>query len=215
MITKPLTRRYGTISQSYNVCVFLAPTTHCAGPCQRRVSSQRHLTRQFSSLFSLSLSLPLPLSLSLSLPRTPFLIKSSTRPKCPRGDVVTLEVWRQYVHPDGSVEREAELRKLIFRGGLHPDVRASGWKLLLGYRPPPGQSLAEYEAAKKKEYEVMKLQWVSVTETQCVVHRRPLLNPYILAISFEIITAFAIWVSWFGLRFRFRLAKTSHLDRIM
>ena len=67
MITKPLTRRYGTISQSYNVCVFLAPTTHCAGPCQRRVSSQRHLTRQFSSLFSLSLSLPLPLSLSLCL----------------------------------------------------------------------------------------------------------------------------------------------------
>jgi hypothetical protein len=96
--------------------------------------------------------------------------ESKPRPVCPRGDPVTRVEWEQYAHADGTFAREAELRERIFRGGLAPDVRADGWKLLLGYRPATGQSLEEYAQQKSEAYEVMKRQWVSVTEVQYANH---------------------------------------------
>mmetsp|Transcript_11249 Transcript_11249/g.33729 ORF Transcript_11249/g.33729 Transcript_11249/m.33729 type:complete len:779 (-) Transcript_11249:22-2358(-) len=88
------------------------------------------------------------------------------RQECPRGPPVTREVWDRHVNAEFAVEREAELRELIFRGGLHPEIRAEGWKLLLGYRPDRGESLQAFTQRRRREYESMKLQWLSVSEVQ-------------------------------------------------
>lgn len=102
------------------------------------------------------------------------IIGSSTpqtqRPTCPRGDPVTRKVWETFANADGTFQREAELRELIFRGGFHEDVRADGWKFLLGYRPVPGQTVESFAEQKREEYEIMKRQWVSVSEVQYANH---------------------------------------------
>eukprot|EP00038_Savillea_parva_P018186 m.22621 g.22621 ORF g.22621 m.22621 type:complete len:759 (-) comp4006_c0_seq1:11-2287(-) len=90
----------------------------------------------------------------------------SQRPQCPRGKPVDKATWDAHVSEDGTVKNEAVLREKIFRGGLTEEVRAAGWKLLLGFRPPPGESPEVYYERRQKEYEVMKLQWVSVSEKQ-------------------------------------------------
>eukprot|EP00035_Acanthoeca_spectabilis_P023014 m.447160 g.447160 ORF g.447160 m.447160 type:complete len:702 (+) comp19477_c0_seq1:71-2176(+) len=102
------------------------------------------------------------------------IIGSSTpqtqRPTCPRGDPVTRKVWETFANADGTFQREAELRELIFRGGFHENVRADGWKFLLGYRPVPGQTVESFAEQKREEYEIMKRQWVSVSEVQYANH---------------------------------------------
>lgn len=45
---------------------------------------------------------------------------------------VTPEEWMSFQEEDGSFKRVEDLKRRIFLGGLDPQLRPEGWKLLLG-----------------------------------------------------------------------------------
>ncbi|XP_066065548.1 TBC1 domain family member 17-like [Chamaea fasciata] len=84
---------------------------------------------------------------------------------CPaRGPPLARADWGRDLSPE-------ELRERIFRGGLSPEVRARGWRLLLGLRDwgdPEGtpESAPGPPRARRDDYFRMKLQWRSLSPGQ-------------------------------------------------
>jgi len=77
---------------------------------------------------------------------------------------------RDAIHYDreGRVVNEKELKKMVFKGGIHPSLRSELWKFLLGvYQWDSTLKIRiEEKQAKENEYYRMKLQWKSFSEDQ-------------------------------------------------
>ena len=73
-----------------------------------------------------------------------------------------------YCDMDGRALDPAQLRQRIFKGGLHPGIRSELWCCLLNYYPwdSSRSERLELNSKKRREYEVLKQQWSSVTEDQ-------------------------------------------------
>eukprot|EP00045_Choanoeca_perplexa_P006271 m.53368 g.53368 ORF g.53368 m.53368 type:complete len:532 (-) comp13554_c0_seq1:73-1668(-) len=85
-------------------------------------------------------------------------------PPCERTEPVNLAQFQSFLEPDGrAVTSPGSLREAIFKGGLADDVRAMGWKFLLGQ---PLRSTAEEQADRAEQYNRIKQQWQSMTEKQ-------------------------------------------------
>ncbi|XP_057265745.1 TBC1 domain family member 17-like [Pezoporus wallicus] len=91
------------------------------------------------------------------------------RPCPPRGPPVTQAEWGRSHDAEGRSLDPEGLRARIFRGGLSPEVRPQGWRLLLG-----GGS--EDPTERRASYLRMKLQWRSLSPGQ--LHRNRLLRRY-------------------------------------
>eukprot|EP00043_Microstomoeca_roanoka_P014028 m.138101 g.138101 ORF g.138101 m.138101 type:complete len:540 (+) comp15908_c5_seq1:248-1867(+) len=66
---------------------------------------------------------------------------------------------------DGALINEVELRRRVFKGGLTLQARPRAWKYFLRYND-------ENTAAYKSEYNIMKQQWKSLTESQIQNNKR-------------------------------------------
>ncbi|XP_068854925.1 TBC1 domain family member 17-like, partial [Aphelocoma coerulescens] len=86
------------------------------------------------------------------------------RPSPPRGPPVSSAEWGRGHDAEGRSLEPEVLRGRIFRGGLSPEVRARGWRRLLGLQrwgdpeSPPG--------TERDDYFRMKLQWRSLSPGQ-------------------------------------------------
>ncbi|KAL5258158.1 hypothetical protein ACHWQZ_G012946 [Mnemiopsis leidyi] len=85
-----------------------------------------------------------------------------------RDEMFTQALWETHFDSEGRVCRVKELQDRIFGGGCHPDLRQDVWPFLLNVYP--WNSTLEERAAimeqKKKEYEVLKNQWKSISPAQ-------------------------------------------------
>ncbi|XP_033928252.1 TBC1 domain family member 17-like [Melopsittacus undulatus] len=96
-------------------------------------------------------------------------VRLGPRPSPARGPPVTQEEWGRSHDPEGRSLDPEGLRARIFRGGLSPEVRPQGWRLLLG-----GGS--EDPSERRASYFRMKLQWRSQSPGQ--LQRNRLLRRY-------------------------------------
>lgn len=86
----------------------------------------------------------------------------------PRQNPLGVDEWKGFLDSEGRVIDSKALRKRIFYGGIDHNLRKEMWKFLLGYHVYDS-TFAEREyltCAKKTEYETIKLQWKSISETQ-------------------------------------------------
>ncbi|XP_057312589.1 TBC1 domain family member 15-like [Hydractinia symbiolongicarpus] len=85
-----------------------------------------------------------------------------------RGNPLQPEEWCAFMNDDGQIFDVAHLKERIFRGGIHADIKREAWKFLLGYYKFDSTyaERAETKAEKARLYEVMKLQWMSITPQQ-------------------------------------------------
>ncbi|KAK7929319.1 hypothetical protein WMY93_005714 [Mugilogobius chulae] len=90
------------------------------------------------------------------------------RPAVSRRDPVSVEEWTKHQDPEGRVQRVAQLKQAIFKGGLCHAVRKEAWKFLLGYFPwnSTTEERKALQRSRTDEYFRMKLQWKSVSEEQ-------------------------------------------------
>ncbi|XP_078036986.1 TBC1 domain family member 15/17 [Augochlora pura] len=90
------------------------------------------------------------------------------RPTCLRGTPLTQHQWNQYQDSDGRILNPQEVKEVVFRGGIVPNLRFEVWKYLLNYYPWEYTHSQRRELKKKKadEYFMMKLQWKSMTAVQ-------------------------------------------------
>ncbi|KAI0504514.1 hypothetical protein KFK09_015466 [Dendrobium nobile] len=81
---------------------------------------------------------------------------------------LTHEEWRAFLGREGRIVDSTTLRKRIFYGGMENDLRKEVWKFLLGsYEYDSTFAEREYlDSVKKSEYESLKSQWKSISETQ-------------------------------------------------
>jgi len=78
------------------------------------------------------------------------------------------EEWDTFKDREGRVVDPKALKKLVFYGGVEPDLRPELWKFLLGYYKFDS-TYAEREylvASKREEYRVLQMQWKTVSEDQ-------------------------------------------------
>ena len=85
-----------------------------------------------------------------------------------RDEMFTRALWETHFDSEGRVCRVKELQDRIFGGGCQADLRQEVWPFLLNVYP--WNSTLEERAAimeqKKKEYEVLRNQWKSITPAQ-------------------------------------------------
>ncbi|KAM9313082.1 TBC1 domain family member 15 [Gastrophryne carolinensis] len=95
-------------------------------------------------------------------------IDVGTRPEVQRRDPVSTSEWESHMDLDGRIQNVANLKNIIFKGGLCHAVRKEAWKFLLGYFPwnSTREERAQIQKRKTDEYFRMKLQWKSVSEEQ-------------------------------------------------
>ena len=100
--------------------------------------------------------------------------------ECHRGEPLTPAQWISFLDENGAISNDRELRKIVFHGGIEPEIRVEVWKYLLHNRRCAcigmlnrlnqfSPTLAEREAyvsARRNEYFAMKQQWTSVTPKQ-------------------------------------------------
>lgn len=78
------------------------------------------------------------------------------------------EEWITFLDSEGRIMDSKALRKIIFYGGVENNLRKEVWRFLLGYYEYDS-TFAEREyidSVKKSEYESLKFQWKSISETQ-------------------------------------------------
>lgn len=85
-----------------------------------------------------------------------------------RDEKFTRALWETHFDSEGRVLRVKELQDRIFGGGCQPELRQEVWPFILNVYP--WSSTLEERAAimeeKKREYDVLKNQWKSITEIQ-------------------------------------------------
>ena len=85
-----------------------------------------------------------------------------------RDETFTQALWETHFDSEGRILRVKELQDRIFGGGCEPGLRQEVWPFLLNVYP--WNSTLEERAAimeeKKREYEVLKNQWKSITPAQ-------------------------------------------------
>ncbi|KAI9261467.1 rab-GTPase-TBC domain-containing protein [Phascolomyces articulosus] len=90
-------------------------------------------------------------------------------PKDTRRDPIAPEEWVDYFDAEGRLRvAEGYILGLIFRGGLHPDVRIEAWKYLLGIYPWDS-TFDEREAIRRSkvdEYYEIKAKWFNEVEVR-------------------------------------------------
>ncbi|KAI8149104.1 rab-GTPase-TBC domain-containing protein [Fennellomyces sp. T-0311] len=86
-----------------------------------------------------------------------------------RRDPIAPEEWVDYFDAEGRLQvTEGFVNSLIFRGGLHPDVRIEAWKFLLGIYPWDS-TFDEREAIRRSkvdEYYEIKARWFNDMEAR-------------------------------------------------
>ncbi|KAI1726786.1 rab-GTPase-TBC domain-containing protein [Ditylenchus destructor] len=96
----------------------------------------------------------------LDLPKRPEILS--------RDAPVDEAVWNRFRSKDGRISDCHSLKSLIFRGGITPSLRSTGWKYLLSYYKWENSDDQNRKMRKEKEEEYyrMKLQWMSISEDQ-------------------------------------------------
>ncbi|KAL9653497.1 hypothetical protein ABK040_002130 [Willaertia magna] len=78
------------------------------------------------------------------------------------------EQWTNYFDSEGRIKNVIELKRIIFYGGIDNDIRKEVWKFLLCYYSFDStfEERKQLDEEKKKEYEILKLQWTSISAKQ-------------------------------------------------
>ncbi|GKV17070.1 hypothetical protein SLEP1_g27623 [Rubroshorea leprosula] len=86
----------------------------------------------------------------------------------PRQPPLGSEEWATFLDSEGRVVDAKALRKRIFYGGVEHKLRREVWSFLLGYNTYESTDAErEYQrSVKKKEYEMIKHQWQSISPEQ-------------------------------------------------
>ncbi|XP_071514624.1 TBC1 domain family member 15 isoform X2 [Panulirus ornatus] len=92
----------------------------------------------------------------------------SERPEVERLAPLTHDEFQQFVDDDGRILDVGPLKKRIFRGGIHPNLRRELWCFLLGHNIWNSTYIQREERRQEREnlYYTMKQQWKTITEDQ-------------------------------------------------
>ncbi|EFA02210.1 TBC1 domain family member 15 [Tribolium castaneum] len=86
----------------------------------------------------------------------------------PRGRPLSAEQWKNLQNHEGKIEDVEQIKLMIFRGGVAPNLRYEVWKYLLDYFPWNSTQAERQKllCEKNDEYYNMKLQWKRMTKVQ-------------------------------------------------
>lgn len=94
--------------------------------------------------------------------------KLPTRPTVTRGSPLSVKQWGEFVTEEGRISDGERIKEVIFRGGIEHVLRSEVWKYLLNYYDfdMTTEQKIQHRNRKSQEYYQMKLQWLSMSQTQ-------------------------------------------------
>lgn len=90
------------------------------------------------------------------------------RPSVIRASPLSVKQWREFITEDGRISDVERVKEVIFRGGIEDSLRNEVWKYLLNYFDwdMTAEQRIQHRNRKSQEYYQMKLQWLSMSQTQ-------------------------------------------------
>merc|ERR1719412_1142711 len=101
-----------------------------------------------------------PTDYQISNPHTGGISSSKHQEKPPLSD----RDFRSFLDNVGELVRPRELRIVVYKGGVEPQLRKVVWKHLLGVYPPglDGRQRLDYMRQKSVEYDKLKNSWMQL-----------------------------------------------------